>query len=92
MPINLIVAGGFALLFLYLCWLRSRGTSGELVIESFWLRLIVYESAFVLGESYLIVLFADLKWPRTLLFLAIASWGVLLGSGVWHRDHRRKSD
>jgi hypothetical protein len=52
------------------------------VSKSFWLRLIVYGLAFILGESYLIVLFADLKWPRTLLFLAIMSWGVLLGSGV----------
>ena len=89
---NLIVAAGFALLFLVLSWLRGRSTSGGLVIKSVSVRLLVYSLAFVIGEGYLIFLFADLKWPRTLLYLAMASWGVLLGSGVWYRYQRLKSD
>jgi hypothetical protein len=53
------------------------------------IRLVVYGIIFVLGEAYLMVLFADLKWPRTLLFLAIASWGVLLSPGPWNRHYRK---
>jgi hypothetical protein len=55
-------------------------------------RVLVYGFIFALGEGYLMVLFADLKWPRTLLFLSIASWGVLLDSGAWYRHQRRKGD
>jgi len=63
-----------------------------MAIKSFKIRLLVYGFVFVLGEGYLIVIFADLKWPRTLLFLAIASWGVLLSSGRWNRQRRRAGD
>jgi hypothetical protein len=72
---NLMVAIGFALIFLLLSWLRGRTTGGGLALNSFKIRLLVYGFVFLLGEGYLMVLFADLKWPRTLLFLAIASWG-----------------
>ena len=53
-------------------------------------RLVLYGIALVLGEIYLIFLFANLKWPRLLLFAAIVSWGVLLGGGVWYRAHGRR--
>jgi hypothetical protein len=43
----------------------------------------------VLGEAYLMVLFADLKWPRVLLVVAIASWAVLLEGELWHRSQGR---
>ena len=87
---NLIVASGFALIFLLLFWLRGSTTSDWLAIKSFKVRLLLYGLAFVLGEGYLMVLFADLKWPRILLFLAIASWGVLLSPGPWNRRLQRK--
>jgi hypothetical protein len=77
-----MVACGVALLFLYLSWLRGCTT----------IRLVVYGSVLVLGEGYLIVLFADLKWPRALLYLVIVSWGMLLGSGVWYRQQRQRGD
>ena len=89
---NLIVVTGFALIFLLLYWLRGRTTSDALSIQSFKVRLPLYGLAFVLGEAYLMVLFADLKWPRIWLFLAIASWGVLLSPGPWNRSPRRKGD
>jgi hypothetical protein len=89
---NLVVAGGFALIFLLLSWLRHRTPTAGMAIKSFKIRLLVYGFVFVLGEGYLIVIFADLKWPKILLFLAIASWGVLLGSGVWYRHQRRAGD
>jgi hypothetical protein len=70
-----MVAGGFALIFLLLSWLRHRTPTSGMAIKSFKIRLLVYGFVFVLGEGYLIVIFADLKWPKILLFLAIASWG-----------------
>jgi hypothetical protein len=45
-------------------------------------RLLVYTFALVLGEIYLMLLIADGRWPRALRFVAIVSWGVLLGSVV----------
>lgn len=89
---NLILASGFALIFLLLTWLRGRKTRRGSALKSLKLRLVLYGFGFVAGEVYLMVLFADLKWPRILLFFAIASWGVLLGAGAWYRDHRRRGD
>ncbi len=87
-----MVGGGFALIFLLVFWLRHRMTTAGMAIKSFKISLLVYGFVFVLSEAYLMVLFADLKWPRILLFLAIASWGVLLGSGMWYRHQRRARD
>ena len=53
-------------------------------------RLLLYRISLVLGEAYLMVLFADLRWPRVLLVVAIASWAVLLGGGLWYRSQGRK--
>ena len=92
MLINLIVGGAFALIFLLLTWLRGRKSRRGLALKSLKLRLVLYGVGFVAGEVYLMVLFADLKWPRILLFVAIASWGVLLGAGAWYRDHRRHGE
>ena len=88
---NLIVASGFALIFLFVYWVRGRRTSGWLPLNSFKTRLLVHGLIFVLGEAYLMILFADLKWPRTLLFLAIASWGVLLSPGPWNRHYKKET-
>lgn len=82
---NIILGGGIALLFLVLGWLRGSRNSAGFGFRSMTIRLLVYGLGLVVGEAYLMVLFADLKWPRVLLFLAITSWGVLLGAGVWHR-------
>jgi hypothetical protein len=87
---NLILGGGCALIFLLPTWLRGRKTQRGLALKSLKLRLVLYGLGFVAGEVYLMVLFADLKWPRSLLFVAITSWGVLLGAGAWYRDHRRR--
>lgn len=92
MLINVIGGGAFALLFLLLTWLRGRKSRRGLALKSIKLRLVLYGVGFVAGEVYLMVLFADLKWPRSLLFLSIASWGVLLGAGAWYRDHRRRGE
>ena len=86
---NLIIASGFALVFLLLYWIRGRKASGWLPLNSLRVRLLVYGLSFVLGEAYLMVLSADLHWPRPLLFLAIASWGVLLSPGPWNRRYNR---
>jgi len=90
--INLIVGGAFALIFLLLTWLRGRRSRRGLALKSLRLRLVLYGVGFVAGEVYLMVLFADLNWPRIFLFVAIASWGVLLGAGAWYRDHRRRGE
>jgi len=77
-------------------WRKHRATGEVIVVryadKSLKISLLVYGFVFVLGEAYLMVLFADLKWPRILVFLAIASWGVLLGSGMWYRHQRRARD
>jgi hypothetical protein len=91
-PKNLVVGSGFALLFLLFFWFRSRTFKDRLAMRSFGLKLFLYGALFVIGEGYLMVLFADLKWPRIVLYLAIASWGVLLSPGPWSRRLRSKDD
>ena len=79
---NRLVAVGLTVVFTFLAWWRGRSSKGfgpQIV------RLILFAVAFVLGEIYLIVLFADLKWPRLFAFVAIAAWGVLL---IWGRGFR----
>jgi hypothetical protein len=91
-PNNLVVGGGFALIFLLFFWLRSRTFSDRLVMKSLGVNLFLYGVLFVIGEGYLMVLFGDLKWPRIALYLAIASWGALLSPGPWSRRLRPKHD
>ena len=80
---NFVVAATFTLFFLLLGWRWGARTG---VAFSFMKkRLLLYGIALVLGEIYLIYWFADLRWPRVLLFAAIVSWGVLLSGGVWYR-------
>ena len=85
---NFVVATAFTLFFVLLGWRWS--TRNGNTPSSLKKRLFLYGIALALGEVYLIFLFADLKWPRLLLFAAIVSWGVLLGSGVWYGAHGRR--
>jgi hypothetical protein len=89
---NLVVGGGFALIFLLFFWFRSHTFSGRLATKSLGGNLFLYGVLFVIGEGYLMGLFADLKWPGIALYLAIASWGVLLSPGPWNRRLRPKND
>jgi hypothetical protein len=61
------------------------------VVLNAW-RLFIYGVLFMLGEGYLTVLIAGLKWPRAALFVAIACWGALLLAGEWYRHQRRKGE
>ena len=85
---NLVIAAGLAALFLFLAWRRGCGAGFRLA--SFTMRLVLFEIAFILGEVYLIVLIADLKWPRVLAFVGIAAWGALLVSGIGSRASRQR--
>ena len=85
---NFVVATAFTLFFVLLGW-RWSTRSGN-TPSSIKKRLVLYGIALALGEIYLIFLFANLNWPRLLLFAAIVSWGVLLGGGVWYRAHGRR--
>ena len=89
---NLMIACGLAALFVVLAGWRWRGSSGKGWLHSLAIKLILFAIAFVLGEIYLIVLFADLNWPRFLAFVAISAWGVLLvsraGSRNWSQSRR----
>src|SRR5579864_7685099 len=89
---NLVVGGGFALIFLMFFWFRSRTFSDRFAIKSLGVNLFLYGVLFVIGEGYLMVLFADMKWPRIALYLVIASWGALLSPGPWSRRLRPKHD
>ena len=85
---SFVVATAFTLFFVLLGW-RWSTRSGN-TQSSVKKRLVLYGIALVLGEIYLIFLFANLKWPRLPLIAAIVSWGVLLGGGVWYRAHGRR--
>lgn len=88
MFINFVVATAFTLFFVLL---GSRWRAHSRVAPGARKKiLLLYGIALALGELYLIFLFADLKWPRMLLFAAIVSWGVLLGGGVWYRERGRR--
>jgi hypothetical protein len=91
-PKNLVVGGGFALIFLLFFWFRSRTFNDRLAIKSLGVNLFLYGVLFVIGEGYLMVLFANLKWPRIALYIAIASLAVLLSPGPWSRRLRPKDD
>jgi hypothetical protein len=45
---------------------------------------------FALGMGYIIALFANLKWPKTLLFPSIACWAAALGLVAWSCYRRQK--
>ena len=103
---NLIVGVGFALIFLFLYWLRSRGASEGLVLKSLKVRLLVFGLAFVLGEAYLTehqgysenreTIACNLLCQDPLRRLRILSsegqedWGT--ADGVHHREKRRKGE
>ena len=58
-------------------------------------EVLVYGFTFVLGMGYIMVLVADMQWPRTVLFPSLACWGVVVGFVAWlryrrHRGHDRQ--
>ena len=77
---NFAFAAAVAVFFLLVGWRwsASQGIAPPAMAR----RLFFYGINLVLGELYLVYLFAGQKWPRLLLFAAIVSWGVLLGGGV----------
>ncbi len=89
---NLVIAGGLAVLFLVLAGRRWRAAAGKGWLHSLALKLLLFAVAFVVGEIYLIVLFADLKWPRLLAFVAVTGWGVLLMSRAGSRAGRQSRE
>lgn len=89
---NIAISVTLALAFLILAWFRSDRTNRGDVRRSPGRRTLLalgYGIVFVAGEVYLIALITDLRLPRVLLFLAEASWGILLGSGLWYRHLRQ---
>jgi hypothetical protein len=92
MPQSLITGGSFAVIFLLFSWHRSRTFKNWWAMKSLGLNLFFYGLLFVALESYLMILFADLKWPRILLYICIGSFGVLLSPGPWSRRLRPKQD
>jgi hypothetical protein len=87
---DVLVATCLALIFLLLAWLWGRATSAGKPLNPFKRRLLFYGFAFVLGMGYIMTFSADLRWPRTWLFPAIACWGVVLGFVAWIRYRRQK--
>jgi hypothetical protein len=88
MLLNLLITGSLAVVFMGLAVRRWRGSTDKGWLHSLAIKLILFAIAFVLGEIYLIVLFADLKWPRPLAFVAITAWGILLVARGGSREMR----
>lgn len=87
---DVLVVSALALIFLLLAWLWGRATSAGKPLNPFKRRLLFYGFVFVLGMGYIMTFVGDLKWPRTLLFPAIACWGVVLGLVAWVRNRKQK--
>ena len=87
---DVLVATGLALIFLLLAWLWGRATSAGKPLNRFKRSLLLYGFFFVLGMGYIMTFVADLKWPQSLLFPAIACWGVVLGLVAWVSYRRQK--
>ena len=87
---DFFVATGLALIFLLLSWSWGRATSAGKQLNPFKKTLLVYSFLFALEMGYIMALFANVKWPRALLFPSIACWGGLLGLVAWSRKWRRK--
>lgn len=85
---DFLVGTGLALIFLFLSWLWGRATGAGKPLNLFKRRLLFYGFFFALGIVYIMVLVADLRWPRTLLFPAIACWGAILGFLAWFNYRR----
>ena len=89
---DFFVATGLAMIFLLLTWLWGRATSAGKPLNQFKSRLLVFSLLFALGMGYIMALFANVRWPRALLFPSIACWGALLGLVAWSRYRRQKRD
>jgi hypothetical protein len=88
---DFLVATGLALIFL-LCSLWGRTASAGNPFNTFKKGSLIYGFTFVLRMGNIMVLVADLKSPRTLLFPAIGCWGVVLGFAAWLRHKRQTRD
>ena len=87
---DFLVITGLALIFLLLSWLYGRMLSAGGPLNRLKRRVLVYGFAFVLGMGYLMVLVADLHWPKELLFPLISLWGAIVGLVAWWRHRRGK--
>ncbi len=88
---DFLVITGLALIFLLLSWFYGRVVSAGRPLNRFKRRALGHGFAFVLGMGYLMVLVADLHWPKELLFPMIGIWGVVVGFVAWYRYRREKA-
>lgn len=86
---DLLVATALALLFLALSWSWGRATGAGKPLNRFKRTLLAYSFVFVLGMSYMMAFGAELRWPKILLFSAIACWGAALAGVAWLRHRTR---
>ena len=87
---DFLVITGLALVFLLLSWVYGRVIGGGHPLSNFKRRVLGYGFIFVLGLGYLMVLVADLHWPKDLLFPLIAIWVAVVGFVLWWRYRREK--
>lgn len=88
------VATSVALIFLLLTWLSGRALSGGGTLNSFKRGALIYGFVFVLGMGYVMLLVADMHWPKVVLFPAIGGWGciVMLVARWRYRRQKRRQD
>lgn len=88
---DFLVITGPALLFLLITWLYGRVVSGGRPLNRFKRTVLSYGFVFVLGMGYLMVLVADLHWPKEWVFPLIGIWAVGVGFVAWWRYRREKA-
>jgi hypothetical protein len=92
MGTDFAVITGLALVFLLLSWAYSRAVGGGRPLNRFKRALLWNAFTFVLGMGYLMVLVADVHWPKGLLFPLIAGWGIAVAFWAWHRRRSKRAE
>lgn len=84
---NFAFAAAVAVFFLLVGWRwsASQGIASRAIAR----RLLFYGINLVLGELYLVYLFAGQKWPRLYCLLRLCP-GECCSGVVWYRAHGRR--
>ncbi len=85
---DFLVVTGVALGFLLVSWVYGRVLSAGRPLNAFKRIILVYGFMFVLGTGYLMLIVADLHWPKELLFPMIGVWGAVVALVAWWRYRR----
>lgn len=81
---------GVSVIFIALAWLYMRSINAGRPLRPIQREMLLYGFLFVFGMGSAMLLIADLRGPKRLLFPIIGLWGVLLAAVAWWRHRNLK--